>query len=162
ADGGASGGPGQVGTIPSFTLALTAPTTNLEPSKGVVLTVAALVMEPLERVTIGGTPTPNLATSVSRPAGNPTTPVCTIAHGGRFSDGHPLTASDVAWNLERTASLSSLLHGAVVTVVGPYRVKLQAPTYDAALRQSVAFQGLIEEKSFAEAHPDDLGTPAAM
>jgi peptide/nickel transport system substrate-binding protein len=54
------------------------------------------------------------------------------------------------------------VHGAVATVIGPYRVKVQLPFYLATMRQTLAFGGLIQEASFAEAHPNDIGLASAM
>jgi peptide/nickel transport system substrate-binding protein len=154
-------------TIPSFTFAYPSAPTNLDWANGSVPSgIAALVTEPIERYAYSGAVTPNLATSVSSLPGNHTMLVYTIRKGVRFSDGRPLEAQDVAWSLTHltspTSRQASILHGAVVTVVGPRKVKVQLPFYLPTMRQSFARYGLIEESSFAEAHQTDLGTAGAM
>lgn len=108
---------------------------------------------------------PGLAT-VSIP--KPTTLVFTIRSGAKFWDGHPVTATDVVYSLERSGNASlggyfatyftnvktiTATSSTVVTIV------LKQPTawFEDAL---AAMPGVVIEKAYAEKEGKNYGTPA--
>ena len=155
-------------SIPSFAMAISSVPVSLDIAKegNVVQVVQALslVTQPLEKVTYAGTVLPNLATSVTRP--NNKTLIYTIRRGVHFSDGHLLTAQDVAWSLQHvtdpTSKVATSLGAPKVTVVGPLRVRVAYSRFDPVERAGLAGTAFIQEASFAKAHQADLGTATAM
>ncbi|MER7701844.1 ABC transporter substrate-binding protein [Kitasatospora sp. NPDC097605] len=108
---------------------------------------------------------PQLAESWTEP--DPVTYVFKLREGVVFSDGSPVTAEDVAFSLERhtdpqVASEAASMVAAVKSVraTGPDEVTvvLKAPTQ--TFLSNVAVMWQVVPKKLAEAHPQDLGTPA--
>jgi peptide/nickel transport system substrate-binding protein len=129
------------------------------------LFVLANLCEPLEGLTPSGKIVPDLATSISQP--NPTTYVVHVRQGVKFWDGHPMTATDVAFSLERQlkpalGSYYMLLAGGAfksATATGPYTVTIDLN------RPSSVFQNMlvtplsmVVEKAFVDAHGSSYGT----
>jgi peptide/nickel transport system substrate-binding protein len=129
--------------------------------------VMAMVTEKLERISDSGELSPGLATSVTQP--NPTTLEYHIRSGVKFSDGSPLTATDVAWSLQhltdakggaQTAGNVPSFAGATAT--DPLLVTVTLTRPDAQARANLAAIGFIQQAAFGEAHATDLGTPSAI
>ncbi|MFI7114828.1 ABC transporter substrate-binding protein [Nonomuraea sp. NPDC050227] len=94
--------------VESVTWNLPGEPTSLDPTKafsGADLWVSSNVCESLLAFTPGGSVEPGLATSISTP--DPTTYVVHLRPGVSFSDGHPLTAEDVAFSLKRVTDPAS-------------------------------------------------------
>lgn len=152
----------------SFTFALQAAPSSLDLAKnygGATLQMVAPVTEKIEQISVSGKISPGLATSVSQP--DDTTIVYTIRSGVKFSDGNPLTADDVAWSLTHVATPGTATAGRLTsfdsaTATGPLEVTVKLKRPDPSARVLIAAVGAIQEAKFAQEHPDDLGTAAAL
>ncbi|HKT55525.1 MAG TPA: ABC transporter substrate-binding protein, partial [Microbacterium sp.] len=108
---------------------------------------------------------PNLAQSYSNP--DPLTWVYDIRPGVTFWDGHPLTADDVVYSLDKNwkdpTSFYNYLYANVasITKTGPLQVtvKLKAPDYLFNDELS-ATAGVIVEKDFTEKAGKNFGSPS--
>lgn len=128
--------------------------------------VLSNLCEPLEELLPSGKIEPGLATSIVQTS--PTSYVVHVRHGVRFWDGHPMTATDVAFSLNRqlNPSLGSyfmpLAGGAFksATATDPYTVTIQLthPTSVFA-RLLVTPLGMVVEKAFVQAKGSSYGTP---
>ncbi|WP_168218603.1 ABC transporter substrate-binding protein [Nocardioides eburneiflavus] len=106
---------------------------------------------------------PNLAQSYKNI--DPLTWVYALREGVTFWDGSPMTAADVAasmnYSLENPTSFQHYLYAGVdsVTETGPMQVtvKLKKPNY-LFNDQLASYAGVVVQKKYLEAHPDDLGT----
>ena len=128
-------------------------------------TVQLAVNEPLTAYGADGSFTPLLASKVEHP--DPTTFLYTLRPGVTFSDGTPLTPEDVKYSYELhmgedTPSLRARLYTAIasVEVVGGDQVKISLAEPEPEFQYAVASLGIVS-KAYYEAHPDDIGTPAA-
>jgi peptide/nickel transport system substrate-binding protein len=128
-------------------------------------TADSLMCESLLRQAPDGSLQPGLAT-VSNPS--PTTLVFTLRPGVTFWDGHPVTAADVVYSLDRAADakLGGYYSGrldriASVTATSPTQVTVKLSQPDYWLEGELAsMPGIIIEKSFAEKEGKNYGTPA--
>ncbi|SEP44557.1 ABC transporter substrate-binding protein [Amycolatopsis saalfeldensis] len=165
----AGAAPATESDIPSFTYAIPAMPTSLTGITTKVQTqlITSLVTEPLERVSLNeGTAQlqPNLATSARQV--DPQTLVYTLRSGVKFSDGTPLTADDVAWSIKAAAAKTAETAGnmagfAGATASGPGEVTVKWAFPSVNMRETVSELPVLEA-AFATAHPDDLGTSAAL
>lgn len=107
---------------------------------------------------------PGIAKSWSTP--NPLTIVYNIRKGVKFWDGHPLTAADVVYSLQRemnpaTGSLEIGLFVNVKSIVqtGPYQVTVHFKQHDELFNKEVAIlAGAVAEKAYVEAKGSTFGT----
>src|SRR5437762_1665565 len=127
--------------------------------------VAVMVTEPLERIDRTGKSTLRLAASITEPTR--TSVVYKLRSGVKFSNGKPLTAQDVKWAFDhatdgaggaQTASILTSIDNAQVT--GPLQVTVNLKNPDPAIRGSIAFGVLIQERANAITAGKDLGTAA--
>jgi peptide/nickel transport system substrate-binding protein len=128
-------------------------------------TADSLMCESLLRQAPNGALQPGLAT-VTHP--DATTTVYTIKSGATFWDGHPVTAADVVYSLDRAAD--SKLGGFYTTVftrvksiaaTGSNQVTITLKQPDYWLDGELAsMPGIIVEKSVAQQQGKNYGTPA--
>lgn len=132
-------------------------------------TIISATQDTLERMSMSGALSPDLAGSVSQP--NPTTIVYTLRPGIRFSDGSPLTAADVVWSVDHTFGPAALKAGAqtatsALSVAGATasanRVIVHLKYPDPTARAYIALLVFVGEKKFAQAHAQALGSPGAV
>jgi len=108
---------------------------------------------------------PGLA-SYSNPS--PTTWVYEIHPGVKFWDGTPLTATDVAYSLNRNLDpkvgsywSSAFQNVASITATGSLEVTVKLSRPDELFNQNMALAaGAISEKQFDEVHGKNVGTPS--
>jgi peptide/nickel transport system substrate-binding protein len=130
-------------------------------------TAISLMCESLLRQGPDGSLQPGLAT-VSTPS--PTRMVFTLRPGVKFWDGHPVTAADVVYSLDRnTDPKLGGFYGAVFTRVqsiqatGPRQVTITLKQPDYWLEGELAsMPGVVIERSFAERQGKNYGTPAGQ
>ncbi len=107
---------------------------------------------------------PGLAQSWSNP--NPTTWIYNIRPGVKFWDGHPLTAADVAYSLERNldpkvqpVNGGFFAYVKAITATGPLQVTVTFKQPDELFNKEMAtIAGGITEKAFAQAKGTSFGT----
>ncbi|MGW4203154.1 ABC transporter substrate-binding protein [Streptomyces sp. NPDC004726] len=153
--------------ISEFTFAASAPV-SLDVAKNYNIAdtnIMSMVTEPLENLAQDGTYTPLLASSVAQP--DEKTIVYNLRADVEFSDGGALTAEDVAWSLKHVTGESAQTRNTLeyvksVTVTGKQQVTVALSQPDPLTRAALSVVGLIQRKSFAEAHAADLGSAAAV
>jgi peptide/nickel transport system substrate-binding protein len=130
------------------------------------LFVLANLCEPLEKLLPSGQIVPDLATSIVQDSS--TTYTVNVRQGVKFWNGQPLTATDVAFSLNRqlAPSLGSyyelLILGAFksATATGPNTVKIVLNHPSSIFqRMLVTPLSMVVEKSFVQAHGSSYGTP---
>lgn len=160
--------PAAVGTVPKVDWNLFYEPTSLDPAHALNYTeneVLSNLCEPLVTLNPDFSYSPNLATYANP---NPTTWIYTIRSGVKFWDGHPLTADDVAYSLNRNISSSvGSYYGDYFRYVksirqtGPLQVTVSLKSPDELFNQAMAIAaGAVTEKKFDEAHPKNLGSPS--
>src|SRR6267378_3766235 len=169
--GGSSGGTtpsGLTATTPAAKATIAAVNWNLplgEPTSldwivdwdyGSANTVLSNLCEGLWRQTPDGKIVPGLALSMANP--NSTTYVYTMRPGVFFSDGHPMTAEDVAYSLNRhlvgTASYWQLWYAnvATVSVTAPLEVTVKLKKPDVLINEMMSTPaGYVGEEAFLNA-----------
>src|SRR3984957_3892678 len=160
-----SGSGSSGGTISQFTVGMDPAVTTLNFDKSNIgYQLAGLALEPLLIAEKNGTLKPWLAQSWKQTS--PTTYVYNIRHGVKFSDGDPLTATDVAFSLNyyrQAGSLDAYNFPTTlksITPTGPYTVTVPLTQPDAAWAVVPAGDPLgIFEKKFFEAHASTFGQP---
>jgi peptide/nickel transport system substrate-binding protein len=106
---------------------------------------------------------PDLATSFSRP--NPTTLVYGIRRGVKFWDGHPLTAADVVYSLDRNGlpiAGGLAFWGPVKTVraTGPYQVTITLSRPDELLPREIVNPNFdVQEAAYIKQKGKQYGSP---
>jgi peptide/nickel transport system substrate-binding protein len=128
-------------------------------------TAVSLMCESLLRQAPDGSLQPGLAT-VAHP--NPTTIVFTLQPGVKFWDGHPVTAADVVYSLDRNTDpkLGGFYRAvfdrvASIAATGPSQVTVRLKQPDYWLEGELSsMPGVIIEKSFAQKEGKTYGTPA--
>ena len=153
------------GTIPQFTVGFDPAVSTLNYAKSNVgYQLGGLALEPLLIAEKSGKLKPWLAQSWKQTS--PTTYVYNIRHGVKFSDGTPLTATDVAFSLNyyhRPGSLDAYNFPTTlksITATGPYTVTVTLTKPDAAWAVVPAGDPMgIFEKKFFEAHKTSFGQP---
>ena len=128
--------------------------------------ITSNLCDDLLRLQPSGSETPEIAQSYDY--ANPRTLVLNIRSGVKFWDGHPLTAADVAFSLQRTASVSS---GSIYTdffttvrsidQTGPYQVTVHFKTPDELLlkEMATALGGVVEKAYTEKVGSQALGSP---
>ena len=128
-------------------------------------TVVLNMCEPLLRLNPDFSVSPGLAANWSQP--NPTTLIFNIRAGLKFWDGHPLTAQDVAYSLQRNmipadGAVNAQLFAAVksITATGPLQVTVTFNRHNAAFLDTMAdVAAAVSEKSYVESKGQAYGTP---
>ena len=152
-------------SIPQFTVGFDPAVSTLNYAKSNIgYQLGGLVLEPLLIAEKSGTLEPWLAQSWKQTS--PTTYVYNIRHGVKFSDGDPLTATDVAFSLNyyrQPGSLDAYNFPTTlksITATGPYTVEVSLTAPDAAWAVVPAGDPMgIFEKKFFEAHKSTFGQP---
>src|SRR3984957_5213559 len=160
-----SGSGSSGGTISQFTVGMDPAVTTLNFDKSNIgYQLAGLALEPLLIAEKNGTLKPWLAQSWKQTS--PTTYVYNIRHGVKFSDGTPLTATDVAFSLnyyKQTGSLDAYNFPTTlksITATDPYTITVTLTQPDAAWAVVPAGDPMgIFEKKFFEAHKSTFGQP---
>jgi peptide/nickel transport system substrate-binding protein len=128
-------------------------------------TAVSLMCESLLRQGPDGVLQPGLAT-LSSPS--PTRLVFTLRPGVRFWDGHPVTAADVVYSLDRNtdpklggfyAAVFSRVRSIQATSPQQVTIVLKQPDYWLA-GELASMPGVVTEKSFAQRQGKNYGTPA--
>jgi ABC-type transport system substrate-binding protein len=107
---------------------------------------------------------PGLAQSWSNP--NPKTWIYNIRPGVKFWDGHPLTADDVVYSLQRNldprvqpVNGGFFVYVKTIKATGPLQVTVTFKQPDELFNKEMAtIAGGITEKAYAEAHASTFGT----
>jgi peptide/nickel transport system substrate-binding protein len=166
-----SGGPGSGAAAGAGIAQLTAGETtgyaNLDPDQTQSCNdnFCGLFMEHLLQLGPNNTLEPELATSVTEP--DPTTYEYHLRHGVKFWDGHAMTSADVVYSLDYQRSPKSdisvyFTNVKSITADGPYTVVVKLKQPDAGWKYTPSYEGVIFEKSFAEAHQGTLGNPGVL
>ena len=125
--------------------------------------IAANLCDPLLRLSPNYSISPNLAT-YRQPS--PLTLVFSLRPGVKFWDGSPVTAADVVWSLQHSASPATavaFLYANVksITATGPLQVTVTFKKPDSLfLFEMATFVGMVQEKRFAEHAGTKLGSAA--
>ena len=125
--------------------------------------IAANLCVPLLRLSPNYSISPNLAT-YRQPS--PLTLVFSLRPGVKFWDGSPVTAADVVWSLQHSASPATavaFLYANVksITATGPLQVTVTFKKPDSLfLFEMATFVGMVQEKRFAEHAGTKLGSAA--
>jgi peptide/nickel transport system substrate-binding protein len=162
---GSTGNSGSSSTIPQFTVGFDPAVTTLNYAKSNIgYQLGGLVMEPLLIASKSGKLVPWLAQSWKQTS--PTTYIYNIRHGVKFSDGDPLTATDVVFSLNyyrRPGSLDAYNFPTTlksITATNPYTVKVTLTAPDAAWAVVPAGDPMgIFEKKWYEEHKSTFGQP---
>jgi peptide/nickel transport system substrate-binding protein len=162
---GSSGNSASGQTIPQFTVGFDPAVSTLNYAKSNVgYQLGGLALEPLLIAEKSGKLQPWLAKSWKQTS--PTTYIYNIRHGVKFSDGSPLTASDVVFSLNyyrKPGSLDAYNFPTTlksITATGPYTVTVTLTKPDAAWAVVPAGDPMgIFEKKFFEAHKSSFGQP---
>jgi peptide/nickel transport system substrate-binding protein len=128
-------------------------------------TVIANMCESLLRLTPDLQTAPGLATRVDHP--DELTQVYTLRSDVRFWDGQPMTATDVAYSLNRqlnpdNGSYFAAYYGKVASIqaTGPHQVTVRFTEPDALFEQAMATAaGAVSEQAFTEKAGEAFGTP---
>ena len=129
-------------------------------------TVVLNMCEPLLKLNPDFSVSPGLASSWSQP--NPTTLIFTIRSGVKFWDGHPLTAQDVAYSLQRNmvaanGAVNAQLFASVKTIAatGPLQVTVTFTRHSASFLDTMAdVAAAVSEKSYVQGKGQAYGTPS--
>ena len=160
-------GSGTGATISTLTAGETAGYANLDPDQTQSCNdnFCGLFMEHLLQLGPNNTLEPELATSVSEP--DSTTYIYHLRHGVKFWDGHEMTSADVVYSLDYQRSPKSditvyFTNVKTITADGPYTVVVKLKQPDAGWKYTPSYEGVIFEKSFAEAHQGTMGNPGVL
>jgi peptide/nickel transport system substrate-binding protein len=166
APSGAAGGAGRA-TIPLLRAGLDFTLSSLDETKNIAAdNVVGLSLETLVKFSPQGQVEPDLATSWSQTS--PVTYVYHLRHGVKFWDGHPLTATDVAYSLNYDrAPGSDVAFGftgvKAITATGPYTVTVTLTQPEANWKYVPAEENaFIFEKAFQQAHAATFGQPGTL
>ncbi|HEX6519859.1 MAG TPA: ABC transporter substrate-binding protein [Streptosporangiaceae bacterium] len=134
-------------------------------TQGCATDYCGLFMERLLKFSPQNTLEPELATSVTHP--DPVAYVYHLRHGVRFWDGSEMTSADVVYSLdyqEAPASETATYYTNVKSITAPdrYTVVVTLKTPNLGWPYTVAYEGVIFEKSFAEAHKGTMGKPGVL
>lgn len=166
-DSAAPSSGGSAAVIPLLRVGTTGGTSTLDPltTQGCATDFCGLFMERLMKFSPDGELEPQLATSVSQP--NSVTYVFNLRHGVKFWDGNEMTSADVVASLEyqeapgsETATYYTDVKS--ITANGPYAVTVTLRQPDSSWPQNMAYEGVIFEKSFQEAHKATFGKPGTL
>ena len=158
---------GSSATIPLLRVGTTGSTSTLDPltTQGCATDYCGLFMERLMKFAPDGKLEPQLAASMSEP--NSDTYVFDLRHGVTFWDGNEMTSADVVASLEyqeapgsETATYYTDVKS--ITADGPYTVVVALKQPNSIWPQNMAYEGVIFEKSFQEAHKATFGQPGTL
>jgi peptide/nickel transport system substrate-binding protein len=98
---------------------------------------------------------------------NPVTYVYHLRHGVTFWDGHPMTSADVvnSLNYQRAPGSQTVTYYTnvkTITAEGPYTATVTLKKPNAGWPYTVAYEGVIFEKSFQQAHKTTMGNPGVL
>jgi peptide/nickel transport system substrate-binding protein len=130
-------------------------------------TVDTALCDSLLRQQPDGSITSGLATATYP---NPTTLVLNLRSGPRFWDGHPVTAADVVWSLQRAASTTSgsfypavFIRVKSIAATSPTAVTIHLKQPDYWLTGELSqMSGIVLEKAYGEKEGKKLGTPQGL
>jgi peptide/nickel transport system substrate-binding protein len=166
APSGAAGGASRA-TILLLRAGLDFTLSSLDETKNIAAdNVVGLSLETLVKFSPQGQVEPDLATSWSQTS--PVTYVYHLRHGVKFWDGHPLTATDVAYSLNYDrAPGSDVAFGFTgvksVTATDPYTVTVTLTQAEANWKYVPAEENaFIFEKAFQQAHAATFGQPGTL
>src|SRR5690242_11003798 len=149
-------------TIPLLRVGTTGPTSTLDPltTQGCATDYCGLFMERLMKFAPDGKLEPQLAASMSEP--NPVTYVFHLRRGVKFWDGDEMTSADVVASLEyqeAPGSETATYYTDVKSIAadGPDTVVVTLKQPNSIWPQNMAYEGVIFEKSFEEAHKASFG-----
>jgi peptide/nickel transport system substrate-binding protein len=163
--GPSSGAP--AAAIPLLRVGTAFGTSTLNPltTQGCATDYCGLFMERLMKFSPDGRLEPELAASMTEP--NSVTYEFHLRHGVRFWDGHEMTSADVVASLEyqeapgsETATYYTDVKS--ITADGRYTVVVTLKQPDSIWPQNMAYEGVIFEKSFEEAHKATFGRPGTL
>jgi peptide/nickel transport system substrate-binding protein len=153
--------------IPLLTVGTLSGNSTLNPltTQGCATDFCGLFMERLLRFSPQNQLEPELATSVTQP--DPATYVYHLRHGVTFWDGHPMTSADVVSSLDyqRAPGSETVTYYTNVKSIeadGPYTVVVTLKKPNSGWPYTVAYEGVIFEKAFLEAHKTTLGKPGVL
>jgi peptide/nickel transport system substrate-binding protein len=159
--------PSASATIPLLRVGTLSGNSTLNPltTQGCATDFCGLFMERLLRFSPANKLEPELATSVTQP--DPVTYVYHLRHGVRFWDGHPMTSADVVSSLDYqrapgSETVTYYTNVKNIEAVGPYTVVVTLKEPDSGWPYTVAYEGVIFEKAFLEAHKATLGNPGVL
>jgi peptide/nickel transport system substrate-binding protein len=158
---------GSSAPIPLLRVGVVSPDATVDPltTQGCADEYCGLFMERLMKFGSDGKLAPELATSVTQP--NTVTDVFHLRHGVKFWDGNEMTSADVVASLEyqeAPGSETATYYTDVKSIVanGPYAVTVALKQPDSAWSQNMAYEGVIFEKSFLQAHKASFGKPGTL
>jgi peptide/nickel transport system substrate-binding protein len=140
---------------------------TLDPLKtqGCATDYCGLFMERLMKFGSDGKLQPQLAASVSQPDSR--TYVYHLRHGVKFWDGNEMTSADVVGSLEYQSapgSQTATYYTNVQSIEADdrYTVTVTLKHPDDSWPYTVAYEGVIFEKSFLDAHKTTMGNPGVL
>jgi peptide/nickel transport system substrate-binding protein len=163
----ASGSHEHSAVIPLFVMATDSPPTGatLDPAQMYNQITASPIFEGLLKLSPDGKLLPNLAQSVATP--KPGTYVFHLRHDVKFWDGNTMTSADVVTSLQHEAepkasSSSEFTNVKSFVANDPYTVTITLKHPDAGFEQGLAWQAMIFEKAFYEAHKATFGLASTL
>jgi peptide/nickel transport system substrate-binding protein len=165
--GTAAPAPASGAAIPLLRAGTTGPTSTLDPltTQGCATDYCGLFMERLMKFAPDGKLEPQLAASMSEP--DAVTYVFHLRHGVKFWDGNEMTSADVVASLkyqEAPGSETATYYTDVKSIAadGPYSVVVTLKQPNSIWPQNMAYEGVIFEKAFEEAHKGSFGKPGTL
>jgi peptide/nickel transport system substrate-binding protein len=165
--GGSNGSGGSSAAIPLLRVGTTGGTSTLDPltTQGCATDFCGLFMERLMKFSADGKLEPQLATSITQP--NADTYVFNLRHGVKFWDGNEMTSADVVASLEYQAAPgteTTTYYTDVKSIAadGKYAVTVTLKQPNSSWPQNMAYEGVIFEKSFQQAHKATFGKPGTL
>jgi peptide/nickel transport system substrate-binding protein len=165
--GSGSGSGGAGAAIPLLRAGTAFGSSTLDPltTQGCATDYCGLFMERLMKFSPGGRLEPQLAASMTEPS--PVTYEFHLRPGVKFWDGNEMTSADVVASLkyqEAPGSETATYYTDVKSIVadGPETVVVTLKQPDSIWPQNMAYEGVIFEKSFFDAHKSTFGKPGTL